>query len=94
MIFCRVEKTQNTLEDCLTRVPFIIKPPRGVKTEPGVSNALVELVDFSATVHNLTGIEPCYTIIFVDYMKKTNSTTFKRTPENCTMLWMILLMVS
>jgi len=56
-----VEKTQNTLEDCLTRVPLIIKPPRGVKAEPGVSSALVELVDFSATVYDLTGIEPGYT---------------------------------
>ena len=56
-----VEKTQNTLEDCLTRVPLIIKPPHGVKVEPRVSSALVELVDFSATVYDLTGIEPGYT---------------------------------
>jgi len=56
-----VEKTQNTMEDCLTRVPFIFKPPRGVKVKPGVNQAMIELVDFSATVYDLTGIEPGYT---------------------------------
>ncbi len=56
-----VEKSQNTFEDCLTKVPFIIKPPKNFSVEPRVSNALVELVDFSATVYALTGIEPAYT---------------------------------
>ncbi|HAU36959.1 MAG TPA: arylsulfatase [Phycisphaerales bacterium] len=53
-----VEKTQNTFEDCLSRVPFIIKPPAGVPVRPGVSDALVELVDFPATVEALTGVQP------------------------------------
>ena len=56
-----VEKTQNTFEDCLSRVPFIIKPPANVVCQPGVRDALVELVDFSATVEALTGIEPEHT---------------------------------
>ena len=56
-----VEKTQNTLEDCLTRVPFIIKPPQNISVKPRISNALVELVDFSATVYDLIGIQPNYT---------------------------------
>jgi arylsulfatase A-like enzyme len=56
-----VEKTQNTFEDCLSCVPFIIKPPKDVPVRPRVSDALVELVDFSATVFELTGIEPGYT---------------------------------
>jgi arylsulfatase A-like enzyme len=56
-----VEKTQNTFEDCLTRVPFIIKPPRGVPVQPRVSDALVELVDFSETVYALAGMDPTYT---------------------------------
>jgi arylsulfatase A-like enzyme len=56
-----VEKTQNTFEDCLTRVPFIIKPPAGVETKPRVSEALVELIDFPATVEALTGITPSHT---------------------------------
>lgn len=56
-----VEKTQNTFEDCLTRVPFLVKPPRGVESRARISDALVELVDFSATVFDLTGIQPDYT---------------------------------
>jgi arylsulfatase A-like enzyme len=56
-----VEKTQNTFEDCLTRVPFIIKPPNNIKVKPRVSYALVELVDFSETVFALTDIDPKYT---------------------------------
>ncbi|MFW9821820.1 MAG: sulfatase-like hydrolase/transferase [Candidatus Thorarchaeota archaeon] len=59
--FGLVEKTQNTFEDCLTRVPFIIKPPKKVGIKPGVSDALVELVDFSETVYALANISPEYT---------------------------------
>lgn len=59
--FGLVEKTQNTFEDCLARVPFVVKPPAGVPVQPRVSEALVELVDFSATVFALTGIAPGYT---------------------------------
>ena len=55
-----VEKTQNTFEDCLTRVPFLIKPPASVPTKVGIRDALVELIDFPATVFDLTGIEPDY----------------------------------
>lgn len=55
-----VEKAQNSFEDALTRVPFVVKPPNDVPVRPGVCNALVELVDFSATVYALTGIEPGY----------------------------------
>ncbi|MCG3148204.1 MAG: Arylsulfatase [Verrucomicrobiae bacterium] len=55
-----VEKTQNTFEDCLTRVPFLVKPPQSVPVKPRVSDALVELVDFPATVFDLAGIEPGY----------------------------------
>jgi len=56
-----VEKTQNTFEDCLTRVPFLIKPPGGVPVQPRLSQALVELVDFPATVEALTGVTPRHT---------------------------------
>jgi len=56
-----VEKTQNTFEDCLTRVPFLVKTPAGVPIQPRVSDALVELIDFPATVEALTGIEPAHT---------------------------------
>jgi arylsulfatase A-like enzyme len=56
-----VEKTQNTFEDCLTRVPFVVKPPAGVPVQPGIRDALVELIDFPATVEALTGINPEHT---------------------------------
>ncbi len=55
-----VEKTQNTFEDCLTRVPLLVKPPAWQEAEPRVSEALVELIDMPATVYDLTGIEPGY----------------------------------
>lgn len=60
-----VEKTQNTFEDVLCRVPFIVKAPTSAGGKPlnshaGVKNALVELVDFPATVFDLLGIEPGY----------------------------------
>ena len=53
-----VEKTQNTFEDVLSRVPFIVKPPANMPVRPRVSDALVELVDFPATVYDMTGITP------------------------------------
>lgn len=55
-----VEKTQNTFEDCLSRVPFVVKPPAGTPVRPRVSEALVELVDLAATVYDLAGIDPGY----------------------------------
>ena len=56
-----VEKTQNTFEDCLTNVPFVIKPPKDIPVQPRVSDAMVELIDFPATVEALTGIAPRHT---------------------------------
>ncbi len=55
-----VEKTQNTFEDCLTRVPLIIKPPKSIPVTPRVTDAMVELVDIPATVYELSGIKPAY----------------------------------
>ena len=56
-----VEKTQNTFEDFLTHVPFIIKPPASVPCQPGPRQALVELIDFRATVEAMVGLKPDYT---------------------------------
>ncbi|CAA9282490.1 MAG: Sulfatase [uncultured Chloroflexi bacterium] len=55
------EKTENTFEDCLTRVSLVVKPPAWVPVRPRVSDALVELVDFPATVEALAGITPAHT---------------------------------
>jgi len=51
-----VDINQNTFEDSLTHVPFIIKPPGAVPVKPGVRDALVELTDLPATVEELTGV--------------------------------------
>lgn len=56
-----VEKTQNTFEDTLTRVPFVIKPPKHIPVVPRVSEALVELIDFPATVEALLDLKPEHT---------------------------------
>ncbi len=56
-----VEKTQNTFEDCLTRVPLVVKPPKGTPIAPGIRDGLVELIDVPATVEALTGIGPGHT---------------------------------
>jgi arylsulfatase A-like enzyme len=56
-----VEKNQNTFEDCLTRVPFVIKPPKDTEVRPGYrAEALAELVDLPATIYDLLGIDPGY----------------------------------
>ncbi len=56
-----VEKAQNCFEDCLTRVPFLIKPPEGFPLDSGISDSLVELVDFYATAMDFAGVTPAHT---------------------------------
>ena len=56
-----VEKTENTFQDNLTNVPLIFKPPSWIKIKPRITDALTELIDFTATVFDITGIEPGYT---------------------------------
>ncbi len=52
-----VDLSQNTFEDVLTKVPFIIKPPKGIPVKPGVRDCLTEMIDFKATVEDICGIE-------------------------------------
>ncbi len=52
------EKAQNTFEDVLTRVPFLIKPPKGEKVDPGKTKAMTELIDMYATIMDYAGLEP------------------------------------
>lgn len=56
-----VEKTQNTFEDCLTRVPLVVKPPAWMDVRPRVSDALVELIDVPATIESIIGVTPPHT---------------------------------
>jgi len=58
--FGLVEKAQNLFEDCLTRVPFLLKPPANYTCHAGNRQALVELVDIPATVYELADICPPY----------------------------------
>ena len=55
------EKAQNTFEDCLTRVPLLVKPPKGIDFTPGISPALTELVDFYATALDFAGVKSSHT---------------------------------
>lgn len=52
------EKAQSSYEDAITRVPFLVKPPKGYEVNPGVSSSMVELVDFYATALEYAGITP------------------------------------
>lgn len=52
-----VEKCQNCFPDCLTNVPFIIKPPKNIPVDKGINDNLAELTDLCATVYDLAGIE-------------------------------------
>lgn len=56
-----VEKTQNTFQDCLVRVPFLVKPAKSMPIKPRVSEVMVELIDFPATVEAVAGIAPKHT---------------------------------
>lgn len=53
-----VEKAQNSFEDCLTRVPFLIKPPAGCPVDAGINDTLVELVDLYATALDFGCVQP------------------------------------
>jgi len=55
-----VEKTQNTYEDMLTRVPLVVKPPARCGVRAGVSEALTELIDVSETIYDYCGLQPKY----------------------------------
>lgn len=56
-----VEKCQNSFEDCLTRVPLLIKPSKNIPCQPGISKAMTELVDFYATVMDIADVRPNHT---------------------------------
>jgi arylsulfatase A-like enzyme len=58
-----VEKTQNTFEDDMTRVPLIIKYPSwiDVPKRSQLVDTLVELIDFYATVEELADLPVVHT---------------------------------
>lgn len=55
-----VEKVQNCFEDDLSNIPLIVKPAKQFECKPRVTPALAELVDLTATVSDMTGVELNY----------------------------------
>lgn len=78
-----VEKCQNTFEDCLTKVPLIVKPPANINLKPGVNPALVELIDFTATVYDLAMINPDYDHFGCSLVPLINGATTGRNAVFC-----------
>ncbi|MFW6060527.1 MAG: sulfatase-like hydrolase/transferase [Phycisphaeraceae bacterium] len=56
--YCLPNKQYNVFDDNLAQVPLVIKPPADRPAQPRMTEAMAELVDFPATVFDLTGIEP------------------------------------
>lgn len=54
------EKVQNCFEDCIVNVPLLVKPAKQFDVKPGISKALCELVDITATVEEMTGVKTEY----------------------------------
>lgn len=54
------EKAQNLFDDCLVRVPLLIKPPKDTACDAGITDSLAELVDFYATALDYAGVEGSY----------------------------------
>ncbi len=54
------EKTHVSLQDCLLRVPLIIKPAVGTPVESGNREHLTELLDITATIYDFLEIDPGY----------------------------------
>lgn len=54
------EKVQNCFDNPVSNVPLILKPAKQFPVSPRVSGALVELVDLTATVEEMTGIKTEY----------------------------------
>lgn len=55
------EKAQNLFNDCLVNVPLVVKLPKGYQTDSGINGNPVELIDFFATVLDITGAESNHT---------------------------------
>lgn len=55
------EKAQNLFENPISNVPLMVKPASSLKVKPGKNEALVELLDLSATVADMAGFELPYT---------------------------------
>ena len=55
------EKAQNLFDDCLVKVPLIVKLPKSMQSDSGINSNPVELIDFFATVLDITETEAGHT---------------------------------
>lgn len=55
------EKAQNLFNDCLVRVPLIVKLPKSMESDNGINENPVELIDFFATVLDITDSQANHT---------------------------------
>lgn len=55
------EKAQNLFDDCLVNVPLVVKLPKYMQCDSGVNSNPVELIDFFATVLDITGARSNHT---------------------------------
>ena len=69
-----VEKTQNTFEDVLTKVPLVVRVP-GQKVTGKVTDALVQSMDLFATILELTGADARHTHFSKSLMPIVNGET-------------------
>lgn len=74
------EKAQSSFEDCLTRVPLLIKPQKGSPVDPGISDSMTELVDFYATVMDYADV-PVYRTHFGTSLRKVIENRSKENRE-------------
>lgn len=51
------EKVQNCFDNPVSNVPLLVKPAKQFAVTPRISDALVELVDLTATVEEMTGVK-------------------------------------
>lgn len=54
------EKVQNCFENPISNIPLLVKPAQSIAVKPGVSKALVELVDLPATFADMGGFPLSY----------------------------------
>lgn len=55
------EKAQNLFDDCLVKVPLVVKLPKSMQSDNGINSNPVELIDFFATVLDITETEAGHT---------------------------------
>jgi arylsulfatase A-like enzyme len=77
------EKAQNLFENPISNVPLLVKPAKQFDLKVGVSEALVELVDLSATIADMANIELPYTQFGLSLRKAIAGNPFHKDAVFC-----------